>query len=576
MNILVLNLSMLNAKSDYFMWKSSLPGINGFETYGKQTNEAPAKFIIKKLDNENRHIDKQKENPQYLDRIICVTSAECRKKGPNGEVSTVDYFKDAIEKFCEAENIHRIPEIVNVDVDINDSVTEKLSRLTAKIETDTVCYIDTTGGKRDDMMLIQLLMKMLKYRGIKIGLSVYANYQDKTVYDCGDTYNCLDVLDGVNQFVTSGKASILSGIFEHCEDENVKRLLYFINRFCECLQLSMTDELDEILESLHCEIESFKNGTDGNNSAEIFLLRQAIPLIEEKFFAGLRSGNKIDYCYLVKWCAENGLIQQAITIYTEKIPKYLFSAGIVSATEEEKKNAESQAKLNKNAEMQMWYSSMYGSFDASIYHFSRWLKDKQYQTNELYARKAILLYVEFEKITRNCCSIDEGCDEQISNCYNSTKNFYKKIKAIAKECNLNDRVGDINDTLKSFRNSVSNDRNKIIELLKVCSEGKKIFESNNIIDKKIAAIEIFSSQMIPCGYSVNCAILKLKMLMRDYLWVKCQRNKINHASDEENLNEEQKNYFKKYGYKTDDLSVDDIAKKLKTSIEFIQQLSPLK
>lgn len=561
MNILVLNLSTLTAQSVDHTWKNALAGIDLYETCGKQTNEAPTKFIIKKLDMEDKH----------LDRIICVTSAECREKEINGEtVSTVDYFKDAVKKFCESEDIAVIPEIINVDVDINDSVTRKLSLLTAEIPEDSVCYIDTTGGKRDDMMLIQLLMKMLKYRGIKIELSVYANYQDKIVRDCGDTYNCLDVLDGVNQFVTDGKATILSSIFENCEDENVKYLLSCANRFCECLQLSMTDELDGILENLHSAVESFKNGTDGNDSAEIFLLRQAIPLIEEKFFAGLRSKNKTDYCYLVKWCAENGLIQQAITIYTEKIPKYLFAEGLVKATEEERKKAEAQSKQNKNVEMQMWYGSMYEIFDLSVYHFYCWLKDRYYRTDDQRSKNAIFLYIEFEKKTKNCRNIDEGCNELIDSLYNSNDiNFYRKIQAIAKENQLNDKEGK----LVSLRNTLVNDINKVEELLNACSNGKK--KTKNKIDKKIGAIEIISSKTIPLGYSVNFPIKDLKILMRDYLWAKCQRNKINHASDEETLNEEQKLYFRGFGYKTDNLSVNDIAKRLKTSVEYIQELKPL-
>ena len=46
-------------------------------------------------------------------------------------------------------------------------------------------------------------------------------------------------------------------------------------------------------------------------------MRQLLPAFQEKF------GGKLDTPGLIRWCVRNNLLQQALTIYKEKLPEYL-------------------------------------------------------------------------------------------------------------------------------------------------------------------------------------------------------------------------------------------------------------
>lgn len=40
-----------------------------------------------------------------------------------------------------------------------------------------------------------------------------------------------------------------------------------------------------------------------------------------------------DYYSIVKWCVENGLVQQALTIFTEKIPSYIIGKNYMKVSD---------------------------------------------------------------------------------------------------------------------------------------------------------------------------------------------------------------------------------------------------
>ena len=76
-------------------------------------------------------------------------------------------------------------------------------------------------------------------------------------------------------------------------------------------------------------------------------------------------------------------------------------------------------------------------------------------------------------------------------------------------------------------------------------ESQKKIDTN---DKKIKGIEnIRSGAKLP-DYYWNCSNVQLANIFYGYIYVKAFRNQINHASSDENLTEEQKNFLENQGY----------------------------
>lgn len=60
-------------------------------------------------------------------------------------------------------------------------------------------------------------------------------------------------------------------------------------------------------------------------------------------------------------------------------------------------------------------------------------------------------------------------------------------------------------------------------------------------------------------------------MLFDYIYVKSVRNHINHASDEDNLNEEQKVVLEKRGYNVREFNTGVICKTIRSSVEQIEK-----
>ena len=99
-------------------------------------------------------------------------------------------------------------------------------------------------------------------------------------------------------------------------------------------------------------------------------------------------------------------------------------------------------------------------------------------------------------------------------------------------------------------------------------------ENSSTFDKKIrTASNITENDCVSQNITINpkTDINVLRSILFDYIYVKAIRNQINHASDEENLTENQKNEFESRQYNVRDFSAVAIGETLKASIERIEK-----
>ena len=323
MNILVLYMSLIRIVEESKYTTSKICSKTK-EVTGIQTNEAPTKCILHLLN----------ENNGQLDKIIYIASTEVIKNKivVNGENTTTEsYFINSIKEYCKLHSLHE-PEFEPVKVlgDPND-VSEILKGIIERIDINQEkkkhdIYIDITGGLRNYTNIIQLLTRFLEYSGNCYKLSLYSDItkkDKKEVISCSETIDMLNILDGVNQFTTTGRSDILK---KKCfsqnkgyeNDEVIKGLMDTMEEFTDTIQLCKVDNLDNIFEKLKNNLENMDKIP--NSDSRVVLLQQMIPIIREKF---MLYSEQLDYCNIIEWCINNGLIQQALTIYIEKIPKYL-------------------------------------------------------------------------------------------------------------------------------------------------------------------------------------------------------------------------------------------------------------
>ena len=136
----------------------------------------------------------------------------------------------------------------------------------------------------------------------------------------------------MSEFISFGSVTNLANYFKNSENSELNALIQSMQSFTNAIILGKTTKLEEILRTFKNNIEEFKQSKQTTSTEQILLYMT--DTIQSKFF----SGKEIDYLSIITWCLDNNLIQQALTLYTEKIPDYLFNKNILSVTDERKKD----------------------------------------------------------------------------------------------------------------------------------------------------------------------------------------------------------------------------------------------
>ncbi len=555
MNILISYLSLYNFAS------KRLYSTNGLCSTGSitasQTNEPVLRLLASKLEDEG----------EKLDRIIPILSYKSEKEKCKAvpELTTFEFFKGLAEDILGSDNVI-FPVREYCDENTLKETGEVIREICGLITAGDKIYIDTSGGTRTSANMLQLLAKILEYKGYKLAASFYSNINGPSaMIQTTDDFTELTMLaDAVNEFVHTGRSYQLSECFKGDTHKDVTELINCMSEFTDRMQLCNTTELDETLTTMRTCIDSVRSIK--SDDTKIVILCELLPIIENKFFDG--ASNSIDYCRMIKWCLENNLIQQAVTIYIEKIPRYIFSNRILICDDEyynntKKKNAKDV--LKKNTDAIIFYDEfMSSACDVSIRRFQKAMKEKFVEINRDYQYSNDLKEIMFAlfKIKKGSRNDFRGYMSKVNT--SSLPNISKTQKLVAKYC-VDNKVKDFDSMINTF---TSQNIPVLYDILNIKQE--KLLT----IDKKIrTASTITMNNYYQESVTINAKtnINVLRSILFDYIYVKSIRNHINHASDEETLNEQQKDLLERKGCNVREFTPQAISKAILTSVDRIEK-----
>ena len=262
------------------------------EVTGQQTNEAPVKYLL------SRHPD--------ISKILCIMTPKARET--------------AWERFS-AEICRESPQIQIEQIPFEDGAdftAGPLADLMRGVQKDDVIYLETTGGFRNAIMHLLLLSRILIFKGIVLGGAVYANLAERRIYDVSHLYGLFDMVSGMQELTSFVSTRTLRTYFGRpAADPHVEDLLASVENLTESITLCRTSEIDDNMEAFGQALFNAENCADQ-------LMRQLLPAFQQKFG---RRGQRLTTPRLIKWCVQSDMIQQALTLYTERIPAYIMLSG---------------------------------------------------------------------------------------------------------------------------------------------------------------------------------------------------------------------------------------------------------
>ena len=283
---IVLFLSVFNDRSEEKIYNCP----DGSVVFGTQTNDAPVRYLLQ------AHPDVQK--------IICIVTTQAQE-------AAWEHFQNIVKEAA--------PKVVTIPIsyeEAEDFSEKAVPSILEHVKDEDIIFLDVTGGFRNANMYLLLLSRILSYKGIRTAGAVYSNYKTAAVEDISYLIELFDLVGGMQELTSFGNVQTLRAYYEQQtgqnrpRDEKIVALLDSMERLTETITLCRTSQIEEHLNRFNDALADAENCDDP-------LMRTLVPVFRGKF------GRKLTTPGLIKWCVENGMIQQALTIYKERIPTYL-------------------------------------------------------------------------------------------------------------------------------------------------------------------------------------------------------------------------------------------------------------
>ena len=323
--------------------------INGFKEQGYHTNDAPLKNLLHYIFEKGEKIDKvffivtgkvinnkisisdkdfvcnlinKKEFDNVIERTKFVIRDFCNKK--NIQEPTFQRIKYHLESVISSvKSMYKHDEIAN-------NIVEEIKKNIGTGSDDRV-LIDYTGGTRDVSLLMVSLIRFLESIDIKCEKVVYSNNNiyPPTVSDITNIYGMFDVVSGVDEFITSGKVTTLSRVFENSRaNGSMSNIILNMKNFASAIAICDLSDIDSMINNLDVAINKEIDQLKGETLAEMTFKHLKDRIIEKMHLKNIKKDSgEINYIEVIRWCVENELLQQAITLYVEKLPELYMKSG---------------------------------------------------------------------------------------------------------------------------------------------------------------------------------------------------------------------------------------------------------
>lgn len=260
-------------------------GPGGVQVTGTQTNEAPVKYLLQ------THPD--------VGEVLCVTTAVAQP--------TLPVLREVVRAKAPRVKVTEIPFAEGEDFSAGP-----LAAIMGRVDQGDEILLELTGGLRDAVMQLLLTSRALSYSGIPTAGAVYANYGAKEVVDCSRLIRFFDLVGGMQELTSFGSVKTLRAYYQGAADPQAQALLDAMEGLHEDITLCRTGKIDQQIARFNAAMRSAQTGAEP-------LMRALLPAFRKKF------GRKLSVPGLIKWCVGSDMIQQALTIYKERIPAYVLN-----------------------------------------------------------------------------------------------------------------------------------------------------------------------------------------------------------------------------------------------------------
>lgn len=300
------------------------PDIQGQPYEAIHTNEACTVYLERKYN--------------HLDKIFFLISKEVEQDHVTDgtERTHLQFLHDRLE--AEYPKIWK--RVEPCQYGRNDEILDEIARIANSVSNyaDTVpgdtlvVHADMTGGFRYTSMMMLAIMQLLKYRRIALGDVLYADMDNKNIYDATPIQRMFDLINGADEFVRFGSVQSLQSYFDGMvtHDASLQRLLEGMQCFSDAVKICSTAYIEQEVRQLGKRLADFQHSSHATLQAR--MLENMVATIRTEYGRLLEPDvSRLD---IIRWCLSKGFWQQVMTLCTEWIPYYLVDKHIAYTDDE--------------------------------------------------------------------------------------------------------------------------------------------------------------------------------------------------------------------------------------------------
>ena len=545
-NILLMFLSPIQVDEEGKVRETEYKNIEGETT--KTTNESAVRYLL--------------QNSIGLSKIFILVSGGVQKnityKDKNKEISSYlednrqithfEFFKKRMKNFLDAENC--ITDETIYFYDENNSGEENLKSVAKVAELikkysagkKIILHADLTGGMRHINMMMLDIIRLLEYSDIEIGRLLYSNFTTRRVEEVKNIYDLFQLISGVEEFINFGSVNALKKYYDTAAEfeisDQLKNLLEAMKNFADAINLCRYGKFTDAIKQLHDAINDFDTNS---KDVQDILMARLIEKIREKYSKLIATRGEDDL-KILSWCIENGYLQQTLTLYTERVPEYIYKNFVVLR----KNDAETVEKIleEDNRNFGFYVLNNYKEDDEN---FKNARADFETEVDKLNVKY-------FSTLKKILQSQNFSCDEVTAKLFEG-KTLPRGVKFPNKKTlqQIFESLDAINKNPKIFKTLDAQELfplKKIIDAIKTKLEefehgkqrGKEIlkFLQNRAKLKDYFPAYECDTKIFRLEYMLNQKIFRLKMdnekffgVMEKYFLFKDERNHSNHARQDE-------------------------------------------
>lgn len=271
------------------------------------------------------------------------------------EQNTIEFFKERIKTIVPPDKV------IECDYNEQNAMSSALSDISQMADIilsykkefgdeEVILHADMTGGWRNASMMMLGVMRLLQFSQMKLGKVLYSNWEPNrelnSVDDSIDVYRFFDLVAGAKEFVKYGSVAELKAYFAEEKDISVEltELLESMENFSNSIKLCRYGEFREAIAALNSKIEAFRRKAVGERNTNDKLFATMLPVIQKSYQALFAAADDL---VVIEWCTDNGYLQQALTLYTEHVPDYVFNKGLLAISENAEKGENDKTSFEK-------------------------------------------------------------------------------------------------------------------------------------------------------------------------------------------------------------------------------------